>query len=83
MPKKKTAEQAPAEETPLVSAAKTIGTAAGKIAAAVGVKPEAATGPAPVKRGKPQKRNKQRLPRKLKKQMKKQAAKSAPAAKKS
>lgn len=58
-------------EGALVTAAKTIGTAAGKVAAAVGV-----TTPAPAKAGKPKaarfvKKNKARLPRKQKKAAKK------------
>jgi hypothetical protein len=60
-----------ASEVALVTAAKTIGTAVGKVAAAVGI-----TTHAPVKAGKPKvarlaKKNKARLPRKQKKTAKK------------
>ena len=61
----------------LVKAAKTIGTAAGKIAAAVGVAPPATPArPAKTKLAKLAKSNKTRLPRRQKKAVRK-AAKSA------
>jgi hypothetical protein len=75
--KKKNAPEKPADESALVSAAKTIGKAAGKVAGALGVKAE--HGSQPAKRGKPQKRNKTRLPRRVKKQMKKAAEGRGPA----
>ena len=67
MAKKKTTEEAP--EGILETAAKTLGTAAGKIAAAVGVK--APTPPAKPKVPKLASKNKSRLPRKQKKALKK------------
>jgi len=76
MPKKKTAEEAPAEDSALVSAAKSIGAAAGKVASAIGVKPEPHATPKTIRRGKPVKKNKPRLPRKQKKALKKAAEKA-------
>ncbi|HEY1495478.1 MAG TPA: hypothetical protein VGF49_13090 [Candidatus Solibacter sp.] len=67
MAKKKTTEEAP--EGILETAAKTLGTAAGKIAAAVGV--TADKKPAKVKIPKLASKNKSRLPRKQKKALKK------------
>ena len=75
MPKKKN-EEGPVEDSALVSAAKSIGTAAGKVASAIGVKPEHPT-PKSIRRGKPVKKNKPRLPRKQKKALKKAAEKAA------
>jgi hypothetical protein len=76
MAKKKEAQEEPAEGV-LAAAAKKVGKAAGKVAAAVGVTPEApseaAAPPAPkpqtksVKVPKLEKKNKSRLPRKVKK----------------
>jgi hypothetical protein len=61
------------EENLLISAAKTIGKAAGKIAAATGVQPAAAEPPRPKKkREKLAPKNKGRLPRRRKKARKKQ-----------
>jgi len=59
----------------LVSAAKTIGKAAGKIAAASGIKPETETSAQPKPRKRPgtfAPKNKSRLPRRQKKQAKQQ-----------
>ena len=64
-------------ESLLVTAAKTIGKAAGKIAAATGVTPEVVEPPRPGKKRKLAPKNKSRLPRRQKKvQKKKQAAAS-------
>lgn len=76
MAKKKNAEEGPAEDSALVSAAKSIGTAAGKVASAIGVKPEQHPKAKTIRRGKPVKKNKPRLPRKQKKALKKAAAKA-------
>jgi hypothetical protein len=73
MPKKKNAQEGPAEDSALVSAAKSIGTAAGKVASAIGVKREPHQTPKAARRGKPVKSNKPRLPRKQKKALKKAA----------
>jgi hypothetical protein len=67
MAKKKTDD-----ESALETAAKKIGEAAGKVAAAVGVKPST---PKKEKIGKLEKKNKSRLPRKEKKAKQKAAAK--------
>jgi hypothetical protein len=71
------------EETPkegvLISAAKAIGAAAGKIAAMAGAKPPVAK--KPLRKGKLPPKNKSRLPRLEKKALKKAQAKSAALAK--
>lgn len=70
MAKKKNTEEAP--EGILETAAKTLGTAAGKIAAAVGVTADKkATPPSKIKIPKLASKNKSRLPRKQKKALKK------------
>jgi hypothetical protein len=69
--KKPSAEQVP-EESALVSTAKAIGSAAGKVAAMAGVKPS--TPPKP-KKLKLAPKNKARVPRRVKKAQKKAAAK--------
>ncbi|HLK47517.1 MAG TPA: hypothetical protein VKT49_05245 [Bryobacteraceae bacterium] len=61
----------PAAEGLLATAAKTIGKAAGKIAAATGVKPDPAEHPQSPKKGKLAPKNKARLPRRQKKAQKK------------
>jgi hypothetical protein len=66
-----TSEEAP--ESILVTAAKGLGAAAGKVAAAVGVKAETPPKPAKVKIPKLAPKNKSRLPRKEKKALKKAA----------
>jgi hypothetical protein len=67
----------PETEGLLVTAAKTIGKAAGKIAAATGVKPDTVELSHPQKKRKLPSKNKSRLPRRQKKaQKKKQAASS-------
>src|SRR3979409_446247 len=73
MAKKKNADQEPADNI-LVDAAKTIGTAAGKVAAALGAAPDA---PPQISKKIPKlaKRNKARLPRREKKAQKKAASK--------
>ena len=63
-------KDSPPEDTLLVSAAKAIGTAAGKVAHIAG----AAPAPPKPKKGKLQPKNKKRLPRKVKKAQKKTAA---------
>ena len=69
MPKKQDQQEEPADSA-LVTAAKTIGKAAGKIVSAVsGVKSNET--PPPRKGKKPVKKNKTRLPRKAKKEAKK------------
>lgn len=68
MPRKKV--EPPAEDTMLVSAAKAIGSAAGKVAHLAGVEPA----PPKHKVGKLQPKNKKRLPRKAKKAQKKATA---------
>jgi len=70
--KKKPSTEPVAEESTLVSTAKAIGSAAGKIASAVGVKPST---PAKVKIPKLAPKNKARVPRRVKKAQKKAAAK--------
>jgi hypothetical protein len=63
----------PAEEAPesiLVTAAKSLGAAAGKVAALAGVKPETPKSPENVKKPKLASKNKSRLPRKEKKALK-------------
>ena len=68
MPKKQDQQEEPADSA-LVTAAKTIGKAAGKIVSAVsGVKSNETPRP---RKGKPVKKNKTRLPRKAKKEAKK------------
>lgn len=76
MAKKKTTPEAPAEDSALVAAAKTIGTAAGKVAAAVGATSEPQEPRKSTKIPKLKKKNKSRLPRKQKKAQKKAAAKA-------
>ena len=68
MSKTKETEESP--DSPLISAAKTIGATAGKVATAVGI----ATPPAKPKVPKLAKKNKSRLPRRQKKAAKKAAA---------
>jgi hypothetical protein len=72
--KKQAAEESPEQDGVLVKAAKAIGEAAGKIAAAVGVtKPAKPRAP----KLKLEKKNKHRLPRKQKKAAKKASQKPA------
>jgi hypothetical protein len=77
MPKK---PQAPAEENILVSAAKVIGSKAGKIASLAGVPPETKPATKSAKVGKLLKKNKQRLPRRQKKAQQKGGRSKRPAA---
>lgn len=76
MPKK---PPAPAEDNVLVSAAKAIGSKAGKIAALAGVSPEPKPANKSAKVGKLLKKNKQRLPRRQKKALQKKGARPRPA----
>jgi hypothetical protein len=74
MPKKKSEESGPSEEPGLlVSTAKALGTAAGKIAAMVGATPEGTSAKQSAK-GRLPKKNKSRLPRRQKKAQRKAAA---------
>jgi hypothetical protein len=72
--RKKVKEPEP-EDNALVAAAKTIGTAAGKIASLGGVEPSPPRSPAKPKPQKLQKKNKSRLPRRQKKALRKGLAK--------
>ena len=67
------AKKVKTDESGIVATAKAVGTAAGKIAALVGVTPDAPR-TARVKTPKLTKKNKQRLPRRQKKAQQKQAA---------
>ncbi len=66
-----TSEEAPESESILVTAAKSLGAAAGKVAALAGVKAETPPKPSKVKIPKLASKNKSRLPRKQKKALKK------------
>jgi hypothetical protein len=67
------------DEGLLTAAAKKIGSAAGKVAAAVGAGSDATSEPRASQPGKLPKKNKERLPRKLKKARQKQAMASGDA----
>jgi hypothetical protein len=75
MPKKpKPEEPPPTEESVLVTAAKSIGATAGKIAHLAGAKPDS---PKSAAKGKLPKKNKTRLPRRQKKALRKSGAPTA------
>jgi hypothetical protein len=71
MPKKEKSTPEAAGDTVLVSAAKVIGSTAGKIASLVGATPEARPATPSRKKGKLPKKDKHRLPRREKKALKK------------
>jgi hypothetical protein len=77
MPKK---PATPPEDNVLVSAAKVIGSKAGKIASLAGVPPETKPATKSTKVGKLLKKDKQRLPRRQKKALQKSGAGPRPAA---